>query len=46
MVQPASETECLIPVAAGVRSRLSLTTTFPAVDRLWTAFGPPFGVFY
>ena len=26
MVQPASETECLIPVAAGVRMRLSLTT--------------------
>jgi hypothetical protein len=28
MVQPASETECLIPVAAGVRMRLSLTTNF------------------
>jgi len=27
MVQPASETECLIPVAAGVRMRLSLTTS-------------------
>jgi len=26
MVQTASETECLIPVAAGVRMRLSLTT--------------------
>ena len=26
MVQPALETECLIPVAAGVRMRLSLTT--------------------
>ena len=26
MVQPASETECLILVAAGVRMRLSLTT--------------------
>ncbi len=27
MVQPALETECLILVAAGVRMRLSLTTT-------------------
>ena len=26
MVQPASDTECLIPVAAGVHMRLSLTT--------------------